>query len=65
MITLLSILTLYCISGWIYRYKRSKKDRDYEFNPFHNTPTLFSLTLVFTTIILIGIAGILIIKYLP
>lgn len=65
MITLTIIFGLYVILGWIYRYVEAKKDPYYYINPFESSPTVFSFTLVMSTVIFISIIMILILRYCP
>lgn len=65
MITLFILLILYVIIGWSYRGFRSYYDEYYDFNPFEDVPNLFSITLVLSTLVLVGILIGLCLIYLP
>lgn len=64
MITLTVIAFIGAVFGWVKRYNESLKGT-YEFNPFDEHPTAFSLALVFSTAYCIIAIIYLIIKYLP
>lgn len=64
MITLSITLFVYTITGWIIRKIDAKKGK-YKFDPFDECPTLFSATLLLTTVFCVINAIFLCIKYLP